>query len=242
MLGLMVVVATVVTIAVNALAALGLINGVTPATISERHPSLITPAGYAFSIWSLIYVWLIAFAIYQMFRPSNGGLKTVRLLYLASCVLNCAWIWFWHQGLIGICAVLIVLLAASLLLIIKRLAPPTTFRAALLTKAPFGVYAGWITCAALVNVNIAARDLIAGDAGFNALGVASILVATAVAVLVRWKLNNFLFPLAAAWALAAIAINQTGHTAIIFTAVFGTIVCLLTAGTIVTKLKDSTSE
>jgi hypothetical protein len=242
MLGLLVIVATVVVIGANALAALGLVNGVTPATISDRNPSLITPAGYAFSIWSLIYLWLVGFAVYQLVRPLINGLRRIRLLYLASCVLNCAWIWFWHHGFIGICVVCIALLTVALFMIVRQFSPPASFQEALFTKAPFGLYFGWVTCAALVNLNIAATTVIASDSMLRVLGIVSIAAVTAAAILVCWKLHNYFFPLVAAWALAAIAIKQTGQTAIIFTAVFGTIVCLLTAGTIVTKLKDSTSE
>lgn len=242
MFGLLVVVATIVTIGFNALAALGLVNGVTPATVSERHPSIITPAGYAFSIWSLIYLWLVAFAIYQVLRPVRGDLGRIRLLYIASCVLNCAWIWFWHRSFVGVCLVLIVLLAAVLFLIVRQFADPVSFREALFTKAPFGIYFGWVTCAALVSLNIVLTPVISSETALTLLGIISIVTATAAAVLVCWKLRNYFFPLAAAWALAAIAINQSHHSAIIITAAFGAIVCLLTAGTIVTKLKDSTSE
>ena len=242
MLGLLVVVATIVTIGINALAALGLINGVTPATISERHPSLITPAGYAFSIWPLIYLWLLAFSIYQMLPEASSRVRDIRWLYLATCVLNGAWLWSWHHGQVAICFVLILLLSGVLGLIVKRLAEPTTFREAAATKAPFGVYFGWITCAAFVNVNILASEAVSNAALLNVLGVTSIVAVAGVAAWVCWKLNNYLFPLAAAWGLTAIAIKQTGQTAIIVAAVFGTIVCLLASGTIVTKLKDSTSE
>src|SRR5438034_11698080 len=132
MLAIAVLVATLATIGVNAIAALGLINGVTPATIAERHPSLITPAAYAFSIWSLIYLWLVAFSIYQL--TSDGRFKDIRTLYLASCVLNCAWLWFWHHGQIAICLLLIIGLAAALFEIVRRLSGALTFRDAVFTK------------------------------------------------------------------------------------------------------------
>src|SRR5437764_12012194 len=159
MLAIAVLVATLATIGVNAIAALGLINGVTPATISERHPSLITPAGYAFSIWSLIYLGLMAFSIYQLLPAASGALLRVRWPYLASCILNIAWLWCWHYGQIAVCLVLIILLAAVLAIIVKEFAAQTTFREAALTKAPFGIYFGWVTCAALVNLNILAAGL-----------------------------------------------------------------------------------
>ena len=46
--------ATLGTIAFNWLAAVGRVNGVSPDVISDKYPTPITPAGYAFSIWSLI--------------------------------------------------------------------------------------------------------------------------------------------------------------------------------------------
>jgi hypothetical protein len=242
MLGLLVVVATLATIGMNALAALGLINGVTPATISDRHPSLITPAGYAFSIWPLIYLWLVAFSIYQMLPAASDRVRGIPWPYLASCVLNIAWLWFWHHGQVGICLLLIVLLSAVLYLIVRRFSPPSNFREALLTKAPFGIYFGWVTCAAFVNLNILVAEVTTNEIGLRTLAVLSIATVTAAAIFVCWKLNNYLFALAAAWALTAIAIKQTGQTLIIITAAFAAIICMLTAGTIVAKLKDSTSE
>src|SRR4051794_35270801 len=104
---ILVMLATLVTIAFNALAAVGHINNVTPAEISARYPTVFTPAGYAFSIWSLIYLCLIAFSIYQVLPSKLERFRGVRTLYIASCVLNCAWIYFWHHGYIGLCVLII---------------------------------------------------------------------------------------------------------------------------------------
>ncbi len=62
----LVLVATLGTIVFNALAATGHINGVTPEMVSGKYPTVVTPAGYAFTIWSLIYVGLLAFSVYQL--------------------------------------------------------------------------------------------------------------------------------------------------------------------------------
>ncbi len=47
----LVIVATFAVIFVNYLAGTGYINDKTPAEISDKFPSLLTPAGYAFAIW-----------------------------------------------------------------------------------------------------------------------------------------------------------------------------------------------
>jgi hypothetical protein len=100
---LLVILATAATIGFNALAATGYINDITAAEISDRYPTVVTPAGYAFSIWTLIYVGLLAFSVYQAIPKHLERFGRVRTLYIASCVLNCAWIYFWHHGYIGGC-------------------------------------------------------------------------------------------------------------------------------------------
>ena len=242
MLAILVLVATLATVGVNALAALGLVNGVSPAMISERHPSFITPAGYAFSIWGLIYLWMLAFGIYQLAPANIKRFKNIRTLYIASCALNCAWIWFWHHEQIAVCLLLIAGLTATLLGIVWRLREPVPLVDALLSKAPFGIYFGWVTCAMLVNLNILFSGSGTSDKVLYLLAVVSILLAAASGALACWKLNNYLYPLAVAWALTAIAVKQSGQTALVVAAAFGTVLCLVAAGSVVTRLKDSTSE
>src|SRR5580765_5775754 len=87
----LVIVATTATLVFNALAATGYVNGITPAAISAKYPTVLTPAGYAFSIWSLIYLGLLAFSIYQILPANLARYRAVRPLYVFSCVLNCSW-------------------------------------------------------------------------------------------------------------------------------------------------------
>jgi translocator protein len=233
--------ATVLTIIVNALASVGYINDVSPAAVSEKYPTIITPAGYAFSIWSLIYVGMIAFSIYQMLPTKAANFRSVRMPYILSCILNCAWIFAWHHDLIGISFLIIVALAVTLFWICFALRETGSYLDSLFSKAPFGIYFGWLTCATLVNVFVLLRAN-GFDAQSTFLGVIAIIAATACAILVRWKLTNFLYPVAVAWALTAIAVKQSGNTPIVLAAAFGTVTCLVTAGSVVTGLKDSTSE
>ena len=65
-------VAYVIMIAVNALAgSTDLIGGQQTAAISNANPSLVTPVGFTFAIWGLIYLLLAVFIVYQMaVRPA----------------------------------------------------------------------------------------------------------------------------------------------------------------------------
>ena len=240
----LVLAATAGTIAFNALAAAGYVNGVSPEVISNKYLTVITPAGYAFSIWSLIYVGIIAFSIYQLLPAQTARYRAVRTLYVLSCLLNCAWIYFWHREQIALCLGLIVGLWLTLILILRRFRDAEDRGPALLTTAPFGIYAGWVTAASLVNLAIMLKwaNVELSPAGWNVFGAACIVAAAAAAVAARVWLGNFIFPLAISWAVSAIAVKQSGNTTIVVAAAFAAVTGLVTAGSVVTTLKDSTTR
>ena len=244
MRAILVVVATIGTISFNGLSAAGLINGVTPEMISGKYPTVLTPAGYAFTIWILIYVGMMAFSIFQALPANITRFGNVRLLYIVSCVFNCAWIYFWHRDNIGICLAIIVALLVTLLLINMKFKQPESIGVALVTKAPFGLYFGWVTCAAIVNfaIFLSYMGVTMSKGGSAVFGSICIVIAAGLAVIVRWRLLNYLYAVAIAWGLTAIAVKQSGNTPIVIAAAFGAVICLVTAGSVVVNLKDSTSE
>ena len=234
--------AAVGTIAFNILAVMGYVNGVTPKQVSAKYESVLTPAGYAFTIWTLIYVGILAFSVYQLLPSNNSQTRRVRTLFIASCVLNCGWIYFWHQERIGLCAAIIALFAVVLGVITFTLRDADTYRDALFTSAPFGLYFGWVTCAALVNLIIWLEYAGLLPKGYATVaGIIFIVIAAAFAVGVRVMAGNFIYPLAVAWALTAIGVKQSGNTGLVIAAAMGTMTALITAGSVVTRLKDSTS-
>lgn len=244
MRAILVLVATIGTIAFNGLAAAGYVNGVTPEVISNKYPTVLTPAGYAFTIWGLIYVGMIAFSVYQLLPTNLARFRNIRSLYIVTCVLNCAWIYFWHRDQIGISLAIICALAVTLLLINIQFKSPDSIRASLVTKAPFGIYFGWVTCAAIVNfaIFLVYMGVTMSSRTSAIFGSVCIVIAAGFAVIVRWKLENYLYAVAVAWALTAIAVKQSGNTPVVIAAAFGAVTCLVTAGSVVTNLKDSTSE
>jgi len=240
----LVIVATTATLVFNALAATGYVNVITPAAISAKYPTVLTPAGYAFSIWSLIYLGLLAFSIHQAL-PANGiRYRPIRSLYIVSCLLNCSWIYFWHREQIAICLAVILLLCGTLVFIRYRLMDLDSIGDTWLAKAPFGLYAGWVTAAATVNflVLLAYLKVRFSSAGEILSCIALMAVATGAAIIARAALRDYFFPLAVAWALTAIAVKQSGNTTIVVATAVGVVVCIVTAGSVVVNLKDSSSE
>lgn len=235
---ILVLIATIATIIFNGLAAAGLVNGVTPASILAKYPTLLTPAAYAFSIWWLIYVGLLAFSVFQLLPINFGRFRPVRTLYIISCLLNCLWIYFWHREQIGLCFAVVVVLLATLVLIQIKLRC-SSFAETWLQQAPFGLYFGWVTAAAIVNLAVLLKYLGSGAAASSALAAGLMLIAAASAVAVRIKFRNFFYPLAIGWALTAIAIKQSGNTTIVVAAAGGVVVCLVTTGSFVVHLKGT---
>ncbi|MFL6374758.1 MAG: hypothetical protein ACJ73D_08845 [Pyrinomonadaceae bacterium] len=241
-MAVLVMLATIAVIAVNYLAATGHINGVMPNEISDKYPTVITPAGWAFSIWSLIYTGLIGFSIYQLLPSRVAEFTRVRLPYIVSCVLNISWILLWHHFHVGICGVVIALFLVSLMWVNFTLDPPATSGANILTKGVFGLYAGWVTAATLVNfvISIVSLGIQWSGVAWSVVGILCLGTGLAAAILVRVSLGNFIYPLPIAWAAAAIGANQSGkNTAMVIASAILCIACLIVSGTIVTELKGS---
>ncbi len=243
MRAILVLVATVGTIVFNFLAVTGYVNGVTPEIISNLYPTVLTPAGYAFTIWSLIYLGLVAFSIYQLLPGNLQRFRPVRSIYIVSSVLNCLWIYFWHHNQIGICLLLISALLVSLILLLWQLQRAKADASPFFTRIPFGIYAGWVTAATLVNfvVYLKYLGLEFSASVWNVIGVLLLLVAAAMAVVVRYRFKNYVYPLAIAWAATAIAVEQSGNTAIVVGASVCVIAGLVMAVSFVMDQKSTTT-
>jgi hypothetical protein len=233
----LVIISTIGIIFVNWMAAMGNIGGITPDVISSKYPTVITPAGYTFSIWGIIYLGLIAFSIFQALPSNTNVFRQIRSPYIFSCVANCGWIYLWHHEMIVLSVFVILLLLASLALIGFNLRDESSIGENLFAKLPFGVYFGWVTAATFINITIALLYL-----GFNAsetvslaLGCFIILLTAIVGVIMRERLTNSGYPLALAWAYTGIAVKQGPHTAIVIFCALGVIVSLFSALSFVLK-------
>ena len=133
----LVIIATIGTIIFNWLAATGVLGGVATNVISDKYPTNITPAGYAFAIWSLIYLGLIVFSIYQALPKNAERFRSLRTVYILSCVFNCAWLYFWHQEAILVCLGVITLLLGNALHYQFKTPNNRNLRRILVCKIPF---------------------------------------------------------------------------------------------------------
>ncbi|GAB4196022.1 MAG: tryptophan-rich sensory protein [Roseiflexaceae bacterium] len=202
-------------IAVNAMASILPINGQTTGEISDRYPVLTTPAGYAFSIWGLIYTGLIAFAVYQALpgQRDNPRIRALDGLFLLNCLANIGWIFTWHYEILSLNVVMILGMLGTLLAIYLRLSaskPQARRNDWLLLDAPFSLYFGWVTVATIVNMTVALYALPWGGAGIPADVWAALLLAigAGVATFIGLRRSDPVYPSVVVWAFSAIAVKQ----------------------------------
>lgn len=230
---ILVIAATIGVLLMNYFASMGYIGGITPSYISDKYPTFLTPAGYAFTIWGWIYLGLIIFSIIQALPSKLEKFREVRSLYIASCLANCLWLYFWHQQQIAVSLLVILTLLAILAFINLKLERESN----LFARIVFGIYFGWVTVASVVNATITLVDsgVKTSDETGIWLAVGMIIIATALGIFLRHKLPNVAYPIAIAWAITAIAVKQSGKTAIVVTSALAVAALLFSALSFVLK-------
>ena len=227
-LAIVTVVAIITTLLVNTLSNFFPLGGQNVGQISNTLLSgvLITPANYAFSIWGLIYIGLIAYGFYQL-QPAqqrDSNFWPMNRWLIVACVAQIIWIFCFTLKLFALSIVPMVVILLSLLKIYGNLAigkQRSSWQQRWLVQVPFSVYTAWISVATIVNV--ASALYIAGWDGWGLSGViwtaimlvVGGLVAASIAVMFR----DLPFVLVFAWAYGAIAVRHTDTPMISITAV-----------------------
>jgi hypothetical protein len=175
----------------------------------------IAPGGPAFAIWSVIYLGLIAYAIWQLLPAQRTDARQRALGYpiAISLVLNAAWILSIQFGLLALSVPVIALLLADLVwvfLILLRSRPKNVVEA-IVADGTIGLYLGWVSIATAANIT--ALFFAGGFRGFGiaagAWGVVIIAVAGGVGILLAIRGRGRLTPAAAlCWGIAWVAVAR----------------------------------
>jgi hypothetical protein len=222
-------VALIATIIVNYLSNTGVFNGNTMKTISDKYHNYFTPAGYAFSIWGLIYIGLLAFVIYTgkgLFKKAEDEWPVWEAgwWFVVSCAANSFWVIAWLYDYIGLSVVLMVVLLFSLIKIILN--TRMEFDDLPLKKIsflwwPFCLYSGWITVALIANVAAYLTKIKWDGFGISEITwtLIMIIIAGIINLIMTWNRNMREFALVGVWALVAVAVsNWNGEKPIVYCA------------------------
>lgn len=239
-----VILSIVATIVVNALANALPINGQNTGQISDRFNVYFVPAGYVFSIWGLIYLGLIAFAIFQALpaQRENPRLRATGWWITLGGLANIAWIFLWHYEQFPLTIIAMLILLGTLILTYLRLGIGQTRVAAGETwavRAPFSIYLGWITVATVANAT-SLLDYLKWDGFGIAPEIWMIIMLAAVFVitlLMNFTRRDVAYAAVILWALVGIAVK---HAAVAIVATptwitFGLVALTLAAALLIRK-------
>jgi len=209
------------TLVVNGLANALPINGQNTGEVSDRFQVYFVPAGYVFSIWGLIYLGLIAYAVFQALpsQRENPRLRAVGWWVVLSGLANSTWIFLWHYEQFPLTVIAMLVLLGSLVVTYLRLGIGRTAVAAAekwAVRAPFSIYLGWITVATVANVTSLLDYLKWDRFGLSqetwmGIMLAAVLV---IAVLMNFTRRDAAYTAVILWALIGIAVKHAGVPAV----------------------------
>lgn len=226
------------TLGINFLGGTGMINNASQGEVSAEFQTLITPAGFAFSIWSVIYGLLVASMIVMIVKSDEPyyqkAINGISPFFWLSSAFNMIWIVAFSYYQIGISTLFIVGYLLSLTRIIQILLKIQEGKRWLLPLT-FGLNAGWLFIATVVNISAFLVQIEWNGFGYAdevwATLILAISVVLCLAVLLRLK--NAAFPLPIAWAYWGIYQELSGASdvgVVRIVALGGMVILVLLAG------------
>lgn len=195
---------------INYLASSGFFNDTSQVDVSDKYTTLITPAGFAFSIWGVIYILLLATLGYFLVKRKDKAISDIIIdvspLFIISSLFNIAWIIAFSYLRIGLSTLFILGLLFSLLFIVEKLYKKRSNFSFTLAGTAFSLYSAWVFIATIVNVSVYLVQL-----GWSGFGISEsiwtvliLLVAIGFAIFYLSQFKNAVFPLPLAWAFIGI--------------------------------------
>lgn len=170
----------------------------------------IQPAGYAFSIWGLIHLWLVVSAVYGIAkRGDDPAWNAARPHLMASLLIGTPWLYVATQSAILATVMIIAMAVTAIVAMIK--APAFDRR---WFRVPVAIYAGWLTAASWVSIGstMAGYGIAFDSLGWAYAGIAGALVVSLSVYSLR-RAPEYLFTII--WALIGIVVaNQDGDASV----------------------------
>ncbi len=213
-------------IAINTLSNVFPLNGVSIGNLSNTlfASVQIIPANYAFAIWGLIYIGLIAFGIYQL-QPTqreNPRLQHSGYLLAIACIAQFAWIYLFLARLFPLSNLAMLGILVPLIVMYQRLEigrERVSRQERWFIHLPISIYLGWISVATIVNVAIGLYSLKWDGGGISPSmwTVVMMTVAAVIAAVISIQRHDTAYVLVIVWALVAISIRQVNTPLIAMT-------------------------
>jgi hypothetical protein len=166
----------------------------------------VQPAGYAFSIWGPIYLWLLAHAGFGLVRRAgDAAWDAGRWPLFLSLAIGTSWISVAQRSPLLATLLIWIMLGGALIALLRTPRGDRWWLA-----APLGLYAGWLTAASFVALALlgGGYDIIFGETAWAWI---ALLTALATVLAIQSRVPHAPeYGLAAAWAFVAVAVQNWG--------------------------------
>ncbi|MDU4698755.1 MAG: hypothetical protein E6Y08_23380 [Paenibacillus sp.] len=200
--------------------------------------ALLTPAGYTFSVWLLIYGLLTGWVLYPLLRPAREpfSVPPMPVRFLLTCLLSIVRVMLGdHYPLLNlVILLLLVIVAASMYRSTRQILRPAAAEV-WFVRLPFSLYFGWISFTALASIDtwVVQTRLLEGrlSGGPWQIGFTLLLLAVGLAgaCLVSYRLRDAIVPLTFAWGYGAIAAETQLHRTVGFVSGAGALALIVYA-------------
>ncbi|WP_424969811.1 hypothetical protein [Dinoroseobacter sp. S76] len=171
----------------------------------------VQPAGYAFAIWGVIYLWLVVSAGYGLLRRAGAeDWDHVRRPLIVSLAAGTPWLFVATRSALGAFVLIFVMLIPAIIALLRA---PSRDRVWL--RTPLALYAGWLTAASCVTVATVAAGY---DLWFGA-GIWAVIALALAFLIARWvqpqRPETPEYSATVIWALVAVVVaNGAEHPGI----------------------------
>jgi translocator protein len=203
----------------------GLVNGLPyllslpdNAAMSAKYQTIVTPAGWAFAIWGLIFlmqaIWCVLQLVLPAYRTNPLVVRGVGYNYVGVCAFQVAWTFAFGLEQIALSLVwmlgilfYLVRIHSSLQKVVDESDNNNNNNNNFwLLRFPFDLHLGWIVAATLVNVNLVLQAHVASAAVKFTAGILTVAIASVVAAAVLYREKdrkdpNLVIPSVLVWAL-----------------------------------------
>ncbi len=192
--------------------------------IPQSNPP-VQPAGYAFAIWGVIYLWLLLHAGLGVWKYAGDAIwDRTRWPLLVSLGVGMFWLPVALVSPIWATVMIWIMLAGAVVAMIKAGSGAPAWA----LQLPLGLYAGWLSAASFVSIGLlgAGYGIVLGETGWAVLALA--LAVAFVLVVQKMSAGIWTYGLAAAWGFAAISVANLGSAPLV--AVLAGVAALLVLG------------
>ena len=221
--------AVLFTIGINYYSQLYTINGNRVSDMSNKYDNLFTPAGYAFAIWGIIFLSLLIFAGYQIYRTiirkkTFDFISQSGLWFALATVGTGLWVvvWLYDYTLVSVLVMLVILFSLIKVVVntdMERWRAPA--KTIVFGWWPISIFTGWIAVATIANISAYLSKLGWDGGPLSAISwaIVMIIIATLLNLVLIFTRGMREFAVVGVWALYAIYVrHQNSYDTIAMTA------------------------